>query len=177
MPFLLIILLLILVEITLFVVVGGRIGLWPVLALTLISVFAGLGVLKWQGARGAALARGGLVHVTPGRFLAQGAFSVLAGALLLLPGFFTDIVGLLLLLPPLQRLLMRAIATRIDPQRPAREPGEAEIIEGSFRVDDVAGPPGPQRDDAPPSPPRRRLDAPHRDSRNQSDTHGRHRGH
>ncbi|MCC5987633.1 MAG: FxsA family protein [Pararhodobacter sp.] len=174
MPVLLIFLLLILVEIALFVLVGGRIGLWPVLALTLLSIFAGLGVLKWQGARGAALARGGLGHVTPGRFLAQGAFSVLAGALLLLPGFFTDIVGLLLLLPPLQRLLMRALAARIGPQHPASAPGEAEIIEGSFRVDDDAGRQGPQHDGETRSPQRRRLDAP---QHNHSGKHGRHGGH
>ena len=139
MPIFLIMMLLILTEIALFVVVGGRIGLWPVLGLTLISVLAGLAVLRLQGARGAALARGGLNEVSAGSFLAQGAFALLAGMLLLLPGFLTDLTGLLLLLPPLQRLLMRAIAARIDAQpSPGRGAarGQAEIIEGSFSVDD-----------------------------------------
>ena len=150
MPFFLIMLLLILSEIALFVVVGGRIGLWPVLGLTLISVLAGLAVLRLQGARGAALARSGLSDVSAGTFLARGAFALLAGMLLLLPGFLTDLAGLLLLLPPLQRLLMRAIAARLGAQpTPGRDGArrDAEIIEGSFSVDaDTGRPAGPDAD-------------------------------
>lgn len=170
MPILLIILLFILVEIALFVLVGGRIGLWPVLALTLLSVLAGLGVLRMQGARSAALARGALRNVSPGSFLAQGAFAVLGGVLLLLPGFLTDMLGIALLMPPLQRLLMRTLAARLEPQRPPSEAGKAEIIEGSFRVDDDVAP-GRQQ----PAQPQRRLDA-----RQQPRGHGAHgadRGH
>lgn len=174
MPILLIILLLTLIEIATFVLVGGWIGLWPVLALTLLSVFAGVGVLRHQGARSAALARGGLAHVSPGTFLAQGAFAVLAGVLLLLPGLVTDVLGLLLLLPPLQRLLMRAIAARIDPQQPQPAPGEAEIIEGSFHAEDDATPPGARRHN---EITRRRPDAPPDDTRPGQGGPRSHRGH
>lgn len=170
MPILLIILLFILTEIALFVLVGGRIGLWPVLALTLLSMLVGLGVLRMQGARSAALARGGLRNVSPGSFLAQGAFAVLAGLLLLAPGFLTDAVGLVLLMPPLQRLLMRALAARLEPRRDDGTGADAEIIEGSFRAEDETA-----SEEAHHNRPRRRLDAPH--PPRGTGPHGPHRGH
>ncbi|MCC5999843.1 MAG: FxsA family protein [Pararhodobacter sp.] len=114
MPVLLLILLLPLTEIALFILVGNRIGVAPVLVLTILSLIVGVVVLRANNARAAAMMRDGLRNVSPGTMLAQGAFATLAGLLLLLPGFLTDALGLLLLLPPLQRLIMRALAGRVQ---------------------------------------------------------------
>lgn len=114
MPVLLLILLLPLTEIALFILVGNRIGVAPVLVLTILSLIAGVVVLRANHARAAAMMRDGLRKVSPGTLLAQGAFATLAGLLLLSPGFLTDGLGLLLLLPPLQRLIMRALAARVQ---------------------------------------------------------------
>ncbi len=151
MPVLLLILLLPLIEISLFILVGGRIGVAPVLVLILLSLFLGILVLRANQSRARALMQDGLRQVSPGTFLAQGAFGAIGGLLLLLPGFLTDALGVVLLLPPVQRLIMRAIASRIDVQRVHLRQGH-DIVEGDFRVH-------PEPDDQPP-PSDRRLSPP-----------------
>lgn len=103
------------VEIALFIQVGGVIGLWPTLAIVVLTAVAGSTLMRAQGAMTlnrlqAALAEGR----NPSDPIAQGAMILVAGVLLLTPGFFTDAVGLALLLPPVRLLLIRWIATRIS---------------------------------------------------------------
>ena len=153
MPVLLLILLLPLIEISLFILVGGRIGLAPVLVMIVLSLFLGILVLRANQARARALLQDGLRQVSPGTFLAQGAFGAIGGLLLLVPGFLTDALGVLLLLPPIQRLIMRTIAARIDVQRVHMRHGhDHDIVEGDFRVHPEQG------DQTPPS--TRRLSSP-----------------
>lgn len=133
MPVLLVILLLPLIEIALFILVGSRIGIAPVLVLIVLSMFMGILVLRANQARAAAIMQHGLRNVSPGTFLAQGAFATIGGVLLLLPGFLTDSLGLLLLLPPVQRLVMRAIAARID-VKTVHVQHDGDIVEGEYKV-------------------------------------------
>ena len=95
-------------EIALFIEVGGAIGLWPTLAIVVLTALAGTVLMRAQGLQAlgrlqAALERGG----DPVGPLAHGALILVAGILLLTPGFFTDAVGLLLLVPAVRS---RAIA-------------------------------------------------------------------
>lgn len=142
MPALVIFVLLPLVEIAIFIAVGGRIGVGPTLALILASAVLGVAILRGQQARALAMMQGGL-HVAPGTFLAQGAFRVLAGILLVLPGFLTDALGLILLVPPLQRAIVRAIGARATVAS-ATVWRQGDIVEGEFTVRD------PGRDPLPP---------------------------
>ncbi len=118
-----------LLEIALFVVIGGQIGLWATLAWVLLSGVLGVLVLRLTMARQALALRD---MRDPARLAAGGAMGVLGGLLLILPGFFTDTLGLLLLLPPVQALAARALAARIQVIRPRTPAARDDIIDGDF---------------------------------------------
>ncbi len=117
-----------LLEIALFVVIGGQIGLWATLAWVLLSAVLGVLVLRLTMAR-QALALGDVRD--PARLATGGAMGVLGGLLLILPGFFTDALGLLLLLPPVQALVAQRIAARVRVVRP-RPAAHSDIIDGDY---------------------------------------------
>jgi UPF0716 protein FxsA len=95
-----------LIEIAVFIQVGGLIGLWPTLAIVILTAIAGSAMLRSQGLATAQRARQQMDRgVMPTRELFDGICLVFAGALLLTPGFVTDIVGLLLFVPPFRDLL------------------------------------------------------------------------
>ena len=80
-----------LVEIALFVVVGGWIGLWSTLAVVIGSGILGVTLLRRMGAPSLGVVRGDLLSP-----LAERALLAVAAMLLILPGFLTDTLGLIL---------------------------------------------------------------------------------
>jgi UPF0716 protein FxsA len=127
-----------LVEIGLFVAIGGLIGVWATLVWVVLSGVLGVLVLRLTAARGALKLREGLSTLRqPGAELASGAFGMLAGVLLILPGFLTDALGLLLLVPPLQSLLARVVVARAvvvaTSTGAARRPAQDDVIDGSWQ--------------------------------------------
>ncbi|MBN8292151.1 FxsA family protein [Rhodobacter sp. NTK016B] len=147
MPALLVFVLMPLIEIALFIAVGGAIGVGATLALIVLSALLGAAVLRGQQARAVAMMQGGL-RVQPGTFLAQGAFSVVSGILLILPGFLTDTIGLILLIPPLQRAIVRGIGARTTVVSTTTY-RQGDVVDGEFTVHE------PRRD---PLDPDRRID-------------------
>lgn len=125
-----------LIEIGLFIQVGGLIGLWPTLGLVLLTALAGTALVRTEGARALADLRGALSEMRdPTAPLAHGAMILLAGALLLTPGFFTDTVGILLLIPQVRARVLRAVAARVQVARFQMGPGRPdrpEVIDGEF---------------------------------------------
>ena len=145
MPLVLIFLVLPLAEIALFIVIGGRIGLWLTLSLIILGGISGVLILRAHKARAAQVMHRGLSGISPGTFLAQGAFQVVAGVLLILPGFLTDVLGLVLLVPPVQRAILRWIRARVELREVhmgRRREARGEIIEGEYEARD---PPDPER--------------------------------
>jgi len=132
LPLLLLFVALPLVEIALFIWIGGAIGLLATLALIVLSAMFGISILRGQQERAMAMMQGGL-RVAPGTFLAQGAFRVLAGLLLIVPGFLTDALGLTLLIPAVQRALVRAIGARATVAT-THVYREGDIVEGDYEV-------------------------------------------
>ena len=137
-----------LIEIALFIQVGGAIGLWPTLAIVILTAIPGTWLVRTQGA----LAMGNLRRSfsdldDPTEPLAHGAMILLAGALLLTPGFFTDAFGFALLTPPFRKAAFAYMRKRIHVQRfdmgprsPAdhpssRPPSEPKgtVIDGEFQ--------------------------------------------
>jgi UPF0716 protein FxsA len=103
-----------LIEIALFVVVGGSIGLWATLAWVVLSAVLGVLILKRVARMGAiSFDRDVKALRDPMSPIAGRALTILAAGLLILPGFFTDTLGLLLLLPPVQALLVRVFSRRL----------------------------------------------------------------
>ena len=141
-----------LIEIGLFIQVGGLIGLWPTLAIVLLTAIAGSWLVRMQGALALAELRGSLNELRdPTEPIAHGALILLAGALLLTPGFFTDTMGILLLIPPVRSLLSRSRASRVWVLRfpvgrmpPRRHPWRRAVIAAHFHeVGPDARPRGP----------------------------------
>jgi len=151
MPVLLILLLLPLIEIALFIAVGGWLGLWQTLALVVLGALAGVLILRGQQERALRMMQGGVRGISPGTFMAQGAFRMLAGMLLILPGFFSDSVALILLLPPVQRAILRALSANITVTT-AHARRNGDIIDGEYEVYE------PRAE----TPPISRIEGPHR---------------
>ena len=101
-------------EIAVFILVGGEIGLIATLAMILFTAILGSILLRIQGFstinRLQAQASRGEV---PGRELANGAMILVAGVLLLTPGFITDGLGFLLFVPAFRDVVWSAIASRV----------------------------------------------------------------
>jgi len=94
------------IEIAIFIKVGSLFGLWPTLAIVIITAVLGAALWRAQGLSTLARAQDALNRgELPLREVTDGAFLLVAGALLLTPGFFTDTVGFLLLVPPFRHWL------------------------------------------------------------------------
>lgn len=136
------------IEIALFIQVGGLIGLWPTLAIVVLTAVAGTMLMRSQGAHAwIEIQRSFSEFRDPTRPLAHGVMILVAGMLLLTPGFFTDAVGLALLVPGIRDLVMRQVARRVQVTRvdmgaatmrrdPHRAPYGDGVIDGDYFVAD-----------------------------------------
>ena len=164
-----------LVEIAVFIQVGGWIGLGWTLVLVVLTAILGTWQLRAQGLATLLRARDQVDRgALPARELFDGACLLVAGALLLTPGFVTDATGFLLFLPPvrdkLRELLARYVQTSMETRRfvggeevgtgprgrPGRGPsrghggghsgGQGPVIDGEYRdVSETAQPDRPKR--------------------------------
>lgn len=146
------------IEIALFIKVGGLIGLWPTLAIVVGTAFLGTWLVRTQGR----MAMGELQRTfaeldDPTEPLAHGAMILLSGVLLLTPGFFTDAVGFALLIPRVRVAVFRYLQSRVSVTRFQMGPGpqfrsgprgydDGDVIDGEF--EEVKRPRDPN---APPS--------------------------
>ncbi len=117
MPFTLIPFLLLFVpilEIAVFIMVGGQIGVLTTLALILLTAIVGSILLRVQGF--SALNQIQIKAASgdvPGKELVHGVMIMIAGVLLLTPGFVTDAVGFLLFFPPFRQFLWTVLASNV----------------------------------------------------------------
>jgi UPF0716 protein FxsA len=141
-----------LIEIGLFIQVGGIIGLWPTLLVVLLTAIAGTWLVRSQGTQTLQNLQGSLKNMKdPTEPLAHGAMILLAGALLLTPGFFTDAIGFLLLFPPFRVFVMRKIKLQLNASNfnfaPTHPDSDDDVIEGKFQqVSPKEGPSGWTKD-------------------------------
>ena len=106
-----------LVEIGLFIQVGGLIGLWPTLGIVLLTAILGTHLVRKQGLEQLRAVQSSFDRLSdPTRPLAHGAMILASGLLLLTPGFFTDAVGFALLVPSVRDAVMKAVRSRINVQ-------------------------------------------------------------
>lgn len=138
-----------LIEIALFVVVGGWIGLWPTLAIVVLTAIAGTALVRSQGAVVLSRLRDSFETLRdPTEPLAHGAMILFSGALLLTPGFFTDTIGFLLLVPAVRAWVLREVAKRVriktvqmGARAGHRPPAQEDVIDGSYTIEEA-----PRRD-------------------------------
>jgi len=156
MPLFLAFLLVPIIEIALFIQVGGLIGLWPTLGIVILTAVLGTWLVRTQGQLALRQLRGSFERLSdPTEPLAHGAMILLAGALLLTPGFFTDAFGFLLLVPGFRTRVFAYLRSKVtvasfqmgsDPRHSARpRPADSrgDVIDGDY--EEVT--PRPHRDD------------------------------
>lgn len=106
------------IEIALFIQIGGWIGLWPTLAIVVLTAIMGTLLVKAQGRLALMnLQRSFSELDDPTEPLAHGAMVLIAGVLLLTPGFFTDGVGFALLVPGIRTVVYRYLRARVTVAR------------------------------------------------------------
>jgi UPF0716 protein FxsA len=99
-----------LIEIYLFIEVGGWIGVWPTIALVIVTAFIGTSMLRQQGLATLARAQAEINQDRlPLREIFNGFCLLVGGVLLLTPGFLTDGLGFALLIPPLRAVIGRGL--------------------------------------------------------------------
>jgi UPF0716 protein FxsA len=102
-----------LVEIVLFILIGGAIGVWWTLAWVLVAAGLGVVVLKGIATTGGMTISQDMRELTnPLSPLAHRAMVTIGGTLLIIPGFLTDAVGLLLLVPPVRSGIIKLVGRR-----------------------------------------------------------------
>lgn len=134
------------IEIALFIQVGGAIGTLSTLAIVVLTAILGTYMVRQQGR----LAIGNLQRSfselnDPTEPLAHGAMVLISGVLLLTPGFFTDALGFALLIPSVRSAVFAYLKKRVTVHSFSmgngqgatqhRHPGEAasdDIIDGEF---------------------------------------------
>ncbi len=129
-----------LIEIGLFIQVGGFIGMWWTLAIVILTAFLGTRLIRSQGISAMNDVRSSFSDLRdPTEPLAHGAMILFSGALLLTPGFFTDAIGFALLIPAVRRWVFAYAKSRIKVQGFTTETGPARpqnpsdsVIDGEF---------------------------------------------
>ena len=154
------------VEIAVFIEVGGRLGLWPTLATIILTAMAGTALLRQQGLATLQRVRESLeANRFPMAEVFDGLCLLVAGALLLTPGFVTDAAGLLLFVPAVRVALRQAFGRylvasgRLDvwTEKPgpfASGGGSDTVIDGEYREvppENAAGNNGDDTDQPPPA--------------------------
>lgn len=137
-----------LIEITLFIQIGGAIGLGWTLATVVLTAILGTILVRNQGALALGQVKSSFSEMQdPTEPLAHGAMILFSGALLLTPGFFTDAIGFLLLIPGVRASAFQAIKARVNVQTfgpgdpfqgqphrggPRRPQPQGDVIDGEF---------------------------------------------
>lgn len=141
-----------LIEIAVFIRVGGLIGLWPTIAIVILTAALGSWLLRMQGLKTLVSAQQSFERgEMPVAELFDGLCLLIAGALLLTPGFVTDTIGFLLFIPPVRVFLVgygwRFLQSRghvhtwSSRSGPSPRPGGKDggpVIDGEFKEVDGA---------------------------------------
>ena len=123
-----------LIEIYLFIEIGGQIGAGYTILFILLTAVIGLYFAKLEGIN---TIRSGMNQLTNNQMpiyeMVSGAALALAAVLLIIPGFATDIIGFLLIIPFTRNLLFKFITKKY---KKTKVNGEDDLIEGEYEDKD-----------------------------------------
>lgn len=136
-----------LIEIALFVQIGGAIGLLATLAIVVVTAILGTILVRSQGMAVLSQLQSSMADLKdPTEPLAHGAMILFSGALLLTPGFFTDAVGFALMVPGIRRGVFQFFRKRIKVQNfsyGTAPSSDSSVIDAEFEEVDPNKPKGP----------------------------------
>ncbi len=126
-----------LIEVYLFIVVGGAIGVGWTIALCIATAAVGAWLVRLQGLATVNRARQAMAqNEFPADAALDGICLVIAGFCLMTPGFFTDAIGFLLLVPPLRHALQRAFLRHVKVVHTEGRRQRDGTIDGDYEVVD-----------------------------------------
>ena len=124
-----------LIEIYLFIEIGGQIGAGYTILFILLTAVIGLYFAKLEGIN---TIRSGMNQLTNNQMpiyeMISGAALAFAAVLLIIPGFATDIIGFLLIIPFTRNLLFKFITKKYEKTKVS---GEDDLIEGEYEDKDI----------------------------------------
>lgn len=98
------------IELSLFIVIGGAIGVGLTLALIILSSVLGIALVRQRGMQTLMATQSSLIQEGSSQSLLENMLFVIAGILLIVPGFMTDAIGALLLVAPLRIVVAKRLA-------------------------------------------------------------------
>ena len=123
-----------LIEIYLFIEIGGQIGAGYTILFILLTAVIGLYFAKLEGIN---TIRSGMNQLTNNQMpiyeMLSGAALAFAAVLLIIPGFATDIIGFLLIIPFTRNLLFKFITKRYEK---TKVNDKDDLIEGEYEDKD-----------------------------------------
>ena len=115
------------VEIYLFIEIGGKIGAFNTISLIFITAFVGVLYARYEGFNTLKSAMSQMVkNELPIYEIISGAALAFAALLLIIPGFATDLVGFLIIFPPTRYLLFKKFKNKHSDKKYDKE----DLIEG-----------------------------------------------
>ena len=129
---LLIILLVPLIEIYLFIQIGGQIGAFNTILIILLTAVVGIYFVRLQGI---STLRSGVYELYKNQLpiyeMMSGAALAVAALLLIIPGFATDIIGFLLIIPITRNIIFKFVGKKYT-----KEKIKDDLIEGEYEDKD-----------------------------------------
>ena len=116
-------------EIFLFIKIGGQIGAFNTISLIFITAIIGVFYARYEGLNTLRTGLNQLIkNELPAYEMISGAAIAFAAILLIIPGFATDLIGFLLIFPFTRKLLFEKLIKNFKGETKIRKP----YIEGEF---------------------------------------------
>ncbi|MFK7794061.1 MAG: FxsA family protein [Gammaproteobacteria bacterium] len=133
-----------LIEIYLFIELGGLIGALPTVLLIIVTAIIGVSLLRAQGFNTMAKFQQEVgTGQLPATTMLEGVALIIGGALLLTPGFLTDSIGFLCLIPFTRQAIiawaiknMKVTTGGFNSAGPTARPRDPDVIEGEIIEND-----------------------------------------
>ena len=120
-------------EIYLFIEIGGKIGALYTISLIFLTAVIGIYYVRYEGFNTLKSGMGQLMkNELPVYEIVSGAALAFAAILLIIPGFATDIVGFLMIFPPTRKLIFSKFTKQMSKEKKINEDfieGESEDID------------------------------------------------
>ena len=121
-----------LIEIYLFIQIGGQIGAFNTILIILLTAVVGVYFVRLQGL---STLKSGVTQLYKNQIpvyeMISGAALALAALLLIIPGFATDIIGFLLILPITRNIIFKYLGKKYT-----KEKIKDDLIEGEYEDKD-----------------------------------------
>ena len=121
-----------LIEIYLFIQIGGQIGAFNTILIILLTAVVGIYFVRLQGLN---TLRSGVTQLYNNQIpiyeMMSGAALAFAALLLIIPGFATDVIGFLLILPITRNLIFKYLGRKYK-----KENFKDDLIEGEYEDKD-----------------------------------------